>query len=120
MRYMILAGVVLLAGCAGLGRQGPEPPTPAEIVQMAKSGMPAEAIIERMKAADAVYRLPASELARLREQGVPDAVIDYMQLTYIEDVRYREWARMHAIPPFGYWPGPPFGMLRPWPAPWWW
>lgn len=61
---------------------------------MAKSGQSAEAIIQRMGESRAVYQLPASELARLREQGVPDRVIDYMQQTYLDAVRYQEWARM--------------------------
>ena len=81
-----------LAGCAGIEKL-PPPPTLAEIVQMAKNGQSADAIIQRIEESRAVYRLPASELAKLREQGVPDKVIDYMQQTYIEAVRYSEWAR---------------------------
>ena len=56
-------------------------------------GQSAEAIIQRMRATLAVYPLSASELAKLRAQGVPDAVIDYMQETYVEAVRQQEWAR---------------------------
>jgi hypothetical protein len=98
---------IVLAGCAAMP-QLPPPPTTAEIVQMAKDGQTADAIIARLQASRAVYSLPASELAKLREQGVPDKVIDYMQQTYVEAVRYEEWSRARdAWPPFG--PYGPYG-----------
>lgn len=82
-----------VSGCATLGRPLPPPPTTAEIVQMAKDGHSTEEIIARMRESEAVYPLAASELAKLREQGVPDPVIDYMQNTYIEAERYHEYLR---------------------------
>jgi hypothetical protein len=33
-----------------------------------------------------VYRLSASQLASLKNEGVPDAVINYMQQTYLDAV----------------------------------
>jgi len=102
---LLLAGV--MTGCA-TAPQLPPPPTTAEIVQMAKDGQTAEAIIQRMQQSIAVYPLPASELAKLREQGVPDKVIDHMQLTYLEAVRYQEWAR--ARDSYSY---PYYGPYRP-------
>jgi hypothetical protein len=107
-RVCVLLLPVLLAGCAATP-QLPPPPTRNEIVQMAKDGQPAEAIIQRMRSTLAVYPLQASELAKLREQGVPDAVIDYMQETYVEAVRQHEWARArgyygYSMYPWGYRP----------------
>ena len=95
LRACALLLPTLLAGCAATP-QLPPPPTPAEIVQMTKEGRPAEDVIQRMRATLAVYPLQASELAKLREQGVPDAVIDYMQQTYVDAVRQHEWARARA------------------------
>jgi len=106
-----------LAGCATM-EPLPPPPTTAEIVQMAKSGQTADAIIRRMQESRAVYALPASELAKLREQGVPDAVIDYMQQTYLAAERYREWVRMHdtyLFPPYY-----PYRRYPYWRSPYWW
>lgn len=107
----LLMLAALLAGCATLGEKLPPPPTPEEIVQLSKDKFPAEDIIKRMEASRAVYRLPASELAKLREQGVPDQVIDYMQKTYIEAERYDEWrARYYGWPHYrGYVYGPYYG-----------
>lgn len=103
-RFVIVAAACLLAGVAAgcaTAPKLPPPPTTAEIVQMAKDGQTAEAIIQRMQQSVALYPLPASELAKLREQGVPDKVIDHMQQTYLEAVRYQEWARARdAYPPF--------------------
>jgi len=99
---ILLAGA--LAGCATAPKL--PPPTTVEIVQMAKDGGTVEAIIQRMRESRAVYPLPASELARLREQGVPDAVIDYMQQTHIDAVRYQEWSRARDFYPITPYFGP--------------
>jgi len=114
---ILLAGI--LAGCATAGPNLPPPPSKVEVVEMAKSGQSAEAIIQRMRESRAAYLLPASELARLREQGVPDKVIDYMQQTYLDAVRYDEWMCMRDV----YYPyySPYNGPYRPyWRYPYWW
>jgi hypothetical protein len=105
-----------LAGCATV--QGPPPPSPEDVVALARSGASAQDIVRRMQESGAVYPLSASQLARLREQGVPDEVIDYMYRSYIDEVRREEAMRQS----FFYGPiYPPyypyyFGPGRP---PWW-
>lgn len=61
--------------------------TVSEVIQMSKEGVPFETIIEKMRESGAMYRLTASQLAQLHDQGVPDQVIDYMQQTYLSAVR---------------------------------
>jgi hypothetical protein len=105
-----------LAGCAAV--QGPPPPSPEDVVALARSGAGAQDIVRRMQESGAVYPLSASQLARLREQGVPDEVIDYMYRTYIDEVRREEAMRQSffygpMVPP--YYPYY-FGPGRP---PWW-
>ena len=119
---------LLLSGCASLP-QRPAPPTVAEIVKMAADKTPAQDIIQRMRDAGAVYRLSASQLARLREQGVPDEVIDYMQGTWLNEVQRDAAARLFPYEPWppglgplygpSYWPyyGPYGRSLR---RPWFW
>jgi len=111
--FLLIAG--LAPGCATLGPPLPPPPTIEEIVKLSAEGVPADEIVKRMREAQAVYRLPASELAKLHSRGVPDKVIDYMQRTYIEAERYDEylrtrdlylwygWPSYHGIYPYGYW-----------------
>lgn len=84
--------------------------TVSQIGEMSKSGIPAQDIIRKIHESDTVYRLRASELARLREQGVPDDVIDYMQETHLESTRREQYFRDWNYGPNGYWYGGyPFG-----------
>jgi len=76
-----------LQGCATLGLEETKPVSVQEVVQMSTSGVPAEKIIEKMRKSRTVYRLKASELAELRDKGVSDKVIDYMQQTYLTAVQ---------------------------------
>ena len=100
--FLLIAS--LAPGCATLGPPLPSPPTIDEIVRLSAAGVPADDIVKRMRDARAVYRLPASELAKLNGQGVPDKVIDYMQLTYIEAERYDEYLRTRDLYLWSGWP----------------
>jgi hypothetical protein len=96
MRFFSVASLsLLLAACATL-------PTPApvkvpEVIQLSRAGTPPAQIIQKMRDAGMVYRLNASQIARLQRDGVSDAVLNYMQHTYIEavrrDQRLRDWNR---------------------------
>jgi hypothetical protein len=87
---LMAALLIFFSGCATPEVRRAMPLTVSQIVEMSKGGVPADEIIERMRDSGAVYRLKASELARLHEEGVPDAVIDYMQETYLEALRRHE------------------------------
>lgn len=76
---------------------------------MSKANVPPSEIIKKMEDARAVYWLKASELARLREQGVSDAVVNYMQQTQIAAT----WARAQD-PYYWYGWGPYWGPYGPW------
>lgn len=89
---LFLAGS-LAAGCATIRDDRPPPPTVDELVKMANDKVPADEIIRRMQASRAVYRLAGSDYARLRERGLPDAVIDYMHRQQLDRARYEEWVR---------------------------
>ncbi len=91
--------LVLSSGCAGLQR--PSPPSIEQIVEMAKAGKPAGEIVRELQESRAVYPLTASQIVKLHEQGVPDAVLDYMQNAYTESIRLN--ARMHYEGPYFLW-----------------
>jgi hypothetical protein len=86
----IFLGLVLLSGCAALQRR--PPPSIEQIVEMAKAGKPAEEIVRELQETRAVYPLTASQIVKLHQQGVPEAVLDYMQNAYTESIRWN--ARM--------------------------
>ena len=85
---MALAGGALLNGCAALGTDSVKAPvTISEVIQMGKENVPADTVVNRMRESKAVYRLNATGLVRLHDQGVSDPVLDYMQQTYLDAVR---------------------------------
>lgn len=79
--------LLLMAGCAAFGVQRPPAVTVPEIIEMSRADVPSTTIIERLQKAGTVYRVQASELATLHEEGVSDPVIDYVQTTYLDAVR---------------------------------
>ena len=88
--FLHIAAVVLCLSllCGGAGMQRRPPPSIDQIVEMAKAGKPAEEIVRELQETRAVYPLTASQIVRLHEQGVPDAVLDYMQNAYAESIRW--------------------------------
>lgn len=81
------ANLLLLAGCVGpLAREEFPPVSPEQIVEMARAGQTTAAIIAKIQQSDTVYSLTASQFVQLSKGGVPDAVLDYMQQTYIKAV----------------------------------
>jgi hypothetical protein len=95
----------LACGCQTLFAPRPPPVTVDQIVAMSKSGESPKDIIEKMRASGSTYGLKASELADLRAQGVSDDVINYMQQTHEDALRYdyqrRDWF-YGPFYPYGY------------------
>jgi hypothetical protein len=95
-----LSFLLFVSGCATMGPPPPPAPSIAEIIEASRAGK-ADEIIKRIVDSRAAYRLPASELARLRDQGVPDSVIDALQWSYIESIRreeaYRQFQMQHSF-----------------------
>jgi hypothetical protein len=55
---------------------------------MSQAGKPAEEIVRELQQTRAVYPLTGSQIARLHDRGVPDAVLDYLQNAYAESIRW--------------------------------
>jgi hypothetical protein len=84
-----LAAAALLASCAAPSAYQPDPLTEVEIIQMARNGMSADAIIDSIRSSGTVYILDTRDVVRLHQAGVPDPVIDYMQKTRMWDLENR-------------------------------
>lgn len=98
---LVVIAMLLLfaAGCATTGGgHYYKPVTVPEIIQWSKDGVPSQKIIDRMRRSHTVYRLKASQLAQLKQDGVSDAVINYMQQTYLNAVRNNQ-----ALEDWSYW-----------------
>ncbi len=84
---------LVLAACATV--PAPAPVEVPEVIQLSRAGTPPAQIIQKMRDAGMVYRLKGSQMARLHQDGVSDAVLNYMQNTYVDavrrDQRLRDW-----------------------------
>ena len=85
----------LFVGCAEPVAVPPDPLTEVELIQMAKSGMPAGDIIAAIRNSGTVYILDARDIVRLHQAGVPDEVIDYMLKTRVWDMENRARVQPH-------------------------
>jgi hypothetical protein len=73
---VLILSAVLLAGCASLDPPAPPPVRVPEILALSHESVPADDIIAKMRQSETVYRLTASQLAKLHKQGVPYKVIN--------------------------------------------
>ncbi len=108
MRYIPIS-VAIIAVCIGpfilTGCVGPQLTVP-EIVEMSETGQSDHEICNKIEESSSIYRLKASQVAKLSEFGVSDPVIDCMQQTYIDAVRqdqqmedWQNWSQDND----GYW-----------------
>lgn len=81
-----LTVIAFAAGCATTGPRNPMV-TVEDVVQLSHQGVPPKEIIDRMRQSGTIYRLSGSQLAELKDRGVAGPVLDYMQETYLQDVR---------------------------------
>jgi hypothetical protein len=102
---LLLFAAMILAVSGGCATERPVPLSVSQVVELSREGVPSTDIINRMKASRATYPLQASELARLRDEGVSDPVINYMQQTYLDEARRKQELQDRELWP-GYW-GPP-------------
>lgn len=76
--FSVLAGV-LITSCATVNEPERAPMTLEQVVALAKEGKDAQAIIQEIQASRTMYDITASQYAKLSRDGVPDAVLDFMQ-----------------------------------------
>ena len=79
---------MLLSLCTGVATaSASEQPLPiSEVVSMSTSGLPPQKQIERIHDTRTSYALRGSDFAKLKAAGVSDAVLDYLQQSFVDDV----------------------------------
>lgn len=120
MRPCLLAALALAAalvgGCAAFETR--QPMTLEQVVQLSREGVSADDIINRLRESRTVFVLSGSGFAKLREQGVDDTVLDFIQRAYVARVEMETRMRYQG------WYGPGFGVgnypypYRPMGGPW--
>ena len=108
---IVLAAAVMTA-CATFEKR--EPVTLEQVIQMSKAGTPPADIINKLKDSRTVFALSGSQFAKLREDGVDDTVLDYIQGTYVASVEMDTRLRYQSMY-WGYGWGSPY---RPYYGPW--
>jgi hypothetical protein len=96
---LIMTGAALLQSCAVYGPNTARLVTVPDIIQMSKDGVSSKDIIRDIKRTHTVYGLKADQLANLRDQGVQDSVINYMEKTHMDAIRQNQWNQDY------WWPG---------------
>ncbi len=114
-RIATAAALLILTGCAtGPFGEPPKPIAPEEVVAMAKKGDTAANIIGALQKSRTVYNLTASQFAQLSRDGVPDAVLDFMQQTQLKEIENeaRRNAYFDARFAYGWYGHPWYGPTR--------
>jgi hypothetical protein len=73
----------------------------SDILQMSKDGASSKDIIKEIRKSHTVYWLKADQLAKLRDDGVQDSVINYMEKTHIDAVSRNQ----RLADSYYWWPG---------------
>lgn len=81
---LALLAAVALGGCAMAEKRVPM--TLEQVIQHSKAGTPPADIINQLKDTGTVFEVSGSQFAKLREEGVDDSVLDYIQRTYVASV----------------------------------
>jgi hypothetical protein len=110
---LLVVASLALTGCASQAQRAVPPFMVSSIVRQSQDGVPSSVIIRQIAESGTVYRLSASELANLRDEGVADAVINYMQQTYLDAIRHDQSVADRSLWVYGpdgyYYGGYPFG-----------
>ena len=84
---LIGAGLLTLQSCVVYNPYYLPSVPVTDVVQMSKEGMSSKDIIKKMRKTHSVYLLKADQLAKLREEGVQDSVINYMEATHFNAIK---------------------------------
>ena len=79
----ILVFLLVLSGCANSPRK-PMPIT--EVVELSRSGAESPLVIQRIRDSRTTYALRGSDFSKLKANGVPDPVLDYLQQSFVDDL----------------------------------
>ncbi len=85
--FFITIGAMLLQGCAVYYPNNMASVPVSDIIQKSQDGVSSKDIIKELRKSHSVYFLKADQLAKLRNEGVQDSVINYMENTHINAIR---------------------------------
>jgi hypothetical protein len=77
--------LLALSSCATSSAQRKPMPID-EVVSLSKSGTPPPLIVQRIRESRTTYALRGADFAKLKADGVPDPVLDYLQQSFVDDL----------------------------------
>jgi len=89
---LVVTGVAILQSCV-IYRPYPNSSqllTVPDIVQMSKDSVSSKDIINEIEQSHTVYSLKADQLVKLRDEGVQDSVLNYMEETKINAIQQNQ------------------------------
>jgi hypothetical protein len=81
LRTLACLVTLLLAACAT-----PQPLPFRDVVQGSQQGQSADQIISAVRSAKTTYALRGSDFCKLKQAGAPDALLDYLEVSFMNDV----------------------------------
>ena len=85
--FIVPLAMIFLGSCASVTNNEVSKVTVPQIIEMTKSGASDQEIINEIQQSKTVYKLDGNQYARLRQAGVSNNVINYMQETYTDAVQ---------------------------------
>ena len=82
---LILVFSLVLSGCATFDSPHKSMPI-SEVVKLSKSGAESPLVIQRIRDSRTTYALRGSDFSKLKANGVPDPVLDYLQQSFVDDL----------------------------------
>jgi hypothetical protein len=91
--FLLLAG--LTVGCESARRARVPPLTQADVIALVQAGETDEAIMRRIDSTGTVFQLSADDIVRLRQAGVSDRLVTYMNDTKVRAAVEQERRRSY-------------------------
>ena len=113
--FFMTAGVMFFQSCAVYNPYNLSSVPVSDIVQMSKDGVSSKDIIKELKSSHSVYLLKADQLAKLKNDGVQDSVINYMEKTHMDAIRHDQRMADSYYPGSGMYGYGYYGMGFGWP-----
>lgn len=88
--FIIPIAILFLGSCASVSSNSPTKVTVSQIIEMTKAGASDQEIINEIQQSKTVYKLDGNQYAQLRQIGVSDNVVNYMQETYTDEIQKRQ------------------------------
>ena len=85
---LFVTGLTIMNGCVVYRPNNAQMVSVPDIIQMSKDGLSSKDIIDEINSSHTVYSLKADQLIKLRDQGVQDSVLNYMEETKIAAIQY--------------------------------